>query len=328
MTRGISADVRRPLRWARDEEASLARARRDVAALLADVELLRPGLARHRSLAMVPRWSPVGRTLRESFSSCEAIGVATRSEGHVDGHGGGGSNGTADGDHLLPFAAETFDLVHCGAPPREQREEWVITEAIRVLRLQGVAIVDCPLDERTLHESLRVRGISDPLPVQLSVLRGLPLRAGDLSEIPVAVTNTGGSVLGSAINPLRLAGRWSGGRDDGKEAGAASLPGIIEPGHSFAAALPVTVPGTAGSHVLELSLASPGPWGERCSPVTELTIEVAPARRGQLTASVALLADERASLTVARAHGLTLGTRIMRPPEVAQPLERHFLARR
>jgi SAM-dependent methyltransferase len=330
---GGSAGLRGPPSRAGADEAPLERAREKVAVLLEDVERLRPGLVRHRSLDMECRSGVLAQALCESFDSCDAVGASAATVSaaqHVNRHGERCRYRNAERDLELPFADETFDLVYCGTLPRDQerREELIIAEAVRVLRLQGLAVVDSPADEQLLRTRPTARDGPERLPVHLSTLSGLRLMAGELGELPVTVSNAGGSVLGSPINPLRLTARWKEGREDGREAATALLPGILEPADSTIVLLRVEIPSTPGTHLLELSLASPGPWGDRRSPATELAIDVVPsAQRAQRIAAAAPTADDRVSRAVARAGGLLLGARIIRPPGDERPLRRHFFGR-
>jgi SAM-dependent methyltransferase len=312
--------------------AALAWARAAVAALLVDVERLRPGLVLHRSLDLDVGSGVRAQALCESFAECYAVCAdadAAREAEEMNRHSRRCRYVHATGRHELSFPDEMFDLVYCGTLKSDEHEdsEGIIAEVLRVLRLQGVAVVDLPG---------RQAPAAPPPADSLGVVRTLVhlpapgttgLSMGETRQIAVTVANAGDRVLGSAVVPLQLESRW---RRPGGAPGSArrtAIDGVLVPGDSRLAALPVTVPDTSGVHVLELSLFEESPWGE---PKTQ-TVTLAVAVGGSAQQVLGRPMDEtlpdvhrRVCAAVARADGVMLGARPLEPREPMEPCTRVF----
>jgi SAM-dependent methyltransferase len=298
-----------------------------------DVERLRPGLALHRSLDLQGGSGVRAQALCESFGECDALCAtpeAVRAAEGANWHAGRCRYLHGAGRQELPFPDETFDLVHCGTLCSDDDDgERVIAEALRVLRLHGVAVVDLP-------GKRPARPAPDDLLGAVRLLVGLPvlerarLAPGGTRQIAVVVTNVGARVLGSALAPLRLQARWrrpGGAPEDTREA---VLDGILLPGDSRLATLPATVPSACGIDVLELCLLGESPWG-RGRGSLPTTLAVAVGRRtleepGSTIGPALPDADRRVCAAVARADGAMLGACTLAPRVDLQPWTRYFFA--
>lgn len=266
----------------------IERARAEVAELLAGVEQLRPGLVRNRALALVH--DSFTEALGERFDQCDVVSSDTAEE--------------------LPFADETFDLVY-GETPSAGRATEAIGEMLRVLRLFGVAVVDCAGGEQPAAER-RAAVPPDALQARVAAREPLSPAAGELRELAVTVTNTGPTTLGSAIGPLRAQAVWSGGERTATLAAETTIEAILLPGDSVDVTLAITVPAAAGTHLLELSLASPDPWRKRRSQATVVVISVTPrdpSGQQRVALAAAPRSDGSVAVAVARAGGQVLGVR-------------------
>jgi SAM-dependent methyltransferase len=317
-------------------ELLLDNARATAASLLAEVERLRPGLVRHRALDLNCGSGALVQALCERFDECDGLSprlADVEPAERMNRHGERCRYLHVGESKKLPFANETFDFVYCGMllPGRENgHAERVIAETIRVLRLLGVAVVDFAGGEDPQGASLPSRTAQDRLEARLSAPERLSLAAGEPGTVVAAVTNTGSTTLGSAINPLRLEAHWN------RPPGAASIAAVVElsavlfPGDSVIVTLPVSVPATPGEHSLELSLASPSPWGERRSPVTIIGIATAPPDSSgdqNLAATAPTGADEPVSMAVTQVDGVILSAQNLKPGPDALPRRRYFFAR-
>jgi SAM-dependent methyltransferase len=313
--------------------AGLREVRAAVAALMEDIERLRSGLALHRSLDLEGGSGVRAQVLCERFAECDAL-CATPDEAcaaeSANRHPGRCRYLHSAGRQELSFPDETFDFVHCGTLRSYGEDgERVIAEVLRVLRLHGVAVVDLPAKRPSRLAP------DDPfgavrLLVQFPVLESARSPAGGTHQITVTVTNSGARVLGSALVLPRLEIRW---RQPGGAPGVACeavLDGILLPGDSRLATLPVTAPSTSGVHVLELSLLEGGPWGEGGLVSTALAVAVGASAEGELggTMTPALPAvDQRVCTAVTRADGVMLGARTLGSRTDLEPGMRYFFAR-
>lgn len=318
---GVRADTRGESAVAqRVQELDARSARPDAGGLLTEIERLRPGLVRHRCLALGPAPEAVTRELRTGFDQFEALSarpehllVATSAARYAERR-------HDDGRWELPFADETFDLVHCALPAGAGRgvSEPEVGEVLRVLRLYGVAVIDAAgePDQAPVQD-----GGPGGLGVVVSGVDGLSLIAGTRCEVAATVTNTSTRTLGSAINPLRVESSWNGA--NGAER---VLDGILIPGDSLTTTLPVAVPSATGMHLLELSVVSRTTWEERRSARTSVMVDIERPGRGGSQGAVASLQfgpHEPLALAVARASGMILAVR----SRGAQPGRRYIFAR-
>lgn len=303
--------------------AGLQEARVAVAALLADVERLRPGLALHRCLDLEGGSGVRAQALCEHFGGCDALcaspnalRVARRTNRHS-----GRCRYLHGGDRReLSFPDETFDLVHCGTlPSDEQHGERLVAEALRVLRLRGTAVVDLartgpaasspgdPLGSVRILVHLPAFADVDAAPPSDQPTR---LPAGRRGQIKVTITNAGARVLGSVLAPLRLQARRRQPGGASGVVGEALLDGILLPGESRLATLPLAASSASAPDVLELSLIGRSAWAERGS------------------IPVALAVDRRVCVAVARAGGVMLGARILETRADLELSTRYFFARK
>jgi hypothetical protein len=314
-------------------------ARAAVAALLVDVERLRPGLVLHRGLDLQSGSGVRAQALCESFGECDALCPtpdALRAAQRANRHPGRCRYLHSAVRRELSFPDETFDLVHCGTLSSEEQDgERIVVEALRVLRLHGLAVVDLAGERRAppaANDPLGAVRLLVRLPIFESAKR--PTRGTHEIAVTVTfavtVTNAGARALGSSLAPLRLEARWrqpDGTGAPGVVAGEAVLDGVLFPGDSRATTLSVTATGTPGIHLLELSLLDASPWGERRSVATTLAVAVGAPTRAQLGGTIdpALPdVDRRVCAAVARAGGAILGARTLEPRRLqAQTLEPH-----
>jgi SAM-dependent methyltransferase len=305
----------------------LEHARADADSLLREIERLRPGLVRHRALAVGSDSPAFTRALRERFDDCACVAdrvevVAAPSLADRDW-----ARPPLEIPSQLPFADETFDLVHCVTLQSDgagNRAEAMVAEILRVLRLRGVAVID--EFQQELVEPAEEQSPPPDLEVTISGLDGVSLVAGRCCELAATVTNMARRTLGSAINPLLLESRWNPGSGSASEV---ALERILLPGESQITTLSVAVPAVPGAYVLELSLVSRTPWDEHRSQPTLVVVEVARSAAGGTRGAIASVQfgpHERVALSVARADGVVLGARSL-AAHGAAPRRRYFFAR-
>ncbi|HZV75677.1 MAG TPA: hypothetical protein VFF79_18360 [Conexibacter sp.] len=272
--------------------APIESARAEAADLLVDVEQVRPGLVRNRALALVR--DSFTEALGESFDQCDVA--------------------SSDPAEQLPFADETFDLVY-GATLSPGRATEMIREALRVLRLLGVAVVDFASGETPAAEA-RAPTPRDALQARVAARERLSLVAGKPGELAMTISNTGTTTLGSAVSPLRARASWGGGERALTLAAETTIDAILLPGDSIEVPLEITVPATAGAHLLELSLSSLDPWHERRSQATVVVISVTPrdpSGHQRAVLAAAPRPDESVAVAVAQAGGQVLGVQSVEP---------------
>jgi SAM-dependent methyltransferase len=312
-----------------------ARAGAGALALLAHIEQIRPGLARHRGLDLDCRSGALAHALCESFD--EFVGLVTRFETlraakRANRHGERCRFRHFDPKEPLRFDDETFDLVCCGRLLRGRNTieaEHLIGEAMRVLRLQGVGVIDADGGDMQHDESLRLPGADRPLEVRFAVSEQLTCAPGEPGRLDVTVTNAGARTLGSAVDPLVLASHWNDQRgiDDTSRL---EISGILPPGDSLIATVELTLPRTPGLHALELWLSRHGPLGEQRSNVTTIHVTFTADDlndRRAARAIAASIADELVTGVVSRAGGVLLGHRRIEPDSASGTRWRYLFAR-
>lgn len=269
-------------------------ARAESVDLLADIEQFRPGLTRNRALALVGGLSSSAEALRESFDTCDTV--------------------SADMAEQLSFADETFDLVYAALPSPVPIME-ITGEILRVLRLLGIAVMDFASDHQ-LYTAVLPPGPQDALQARVAASEELLLAGGQPAELVVTVTNTGATMLGSAVSPLRVQASWCSAAGAGAVAAETVIDAILLPGTSIDETLVIAAPDAPGPHVLQLSLVLHEPWRERRSDAAYVLVSVAPrdSSGNQLVApSAPLQPDVLVAAAVARAGGQILDVRSLAP---------------
>ena len=270
--------------------------------LLADIEQLRPGLMRNRALALVGESSSTTEALRESFDTCDPLCSATAER--------------------IPFADETFDLVYAALPSPVPIMK-IPGEMLRVLRLLGIAVMDCA-EGHQLTTAVLAPGPQDALEARVAAPQELQLPGGHPGELVVTVTNTGATMLGSAVRTLRAQASWCSGEGAGAVAAETVIDAILLPGTSIDVTLVIDSPDTPDPHLLELSLALDEPWRERRSSTAFVLVSAGPRESGgsRPVALSQLRSEMLVKAAVARAGGQVLGVRSLAPG-----LQRCFFAR-
>jgi hypothetical protein len=281
-------------------------ARADTHALLATIDEVRPGLVRRRALDLDCRAGARVQALCESFDECDGVSSSfevVQIAMKLNRHGDRCRYIHAGAEQQLPFTDESFDLVHCGKLVAAHTAH-VIPETLRVLRLFGVAVAEVADPEHGRDP----RSLDDSLPITLTA----PERFSAPGKLPLIVTNTGSSALGSVIAPLQIEARWIGFGDDAPDRcpQVIELAGSVLPGDSLIMRLPMLSAPAHDAHALELTAFAPDSWSERRSnPV-----------------SVATGADPIGEL-VTRAGGVVLRAERLAPAPGGATGRRYLLAR-